>query len=144
MTRIEVNANFFGKDISIDEYSRNALEWGKIELVPIGEIYCQCINRNISISTKNLRHTIYHKKSVQKENFTIEIVAVISKLKELIENATHRYSGPDKYGAQNVLAIHSLKSHIKIDGINRDVELTIKEIVEGDSTRCLFYNHIFI
>lgn len=142
---IIVSRDVFGDGLSIDEYSNAAFEWAKIHITKTGIYLCPCLNAEIHISNKNIRHTIFQKKYDQQENYNHETISIINILIQIITNAELRYTGQDKYGSANVKCIKMLKAKVIIDGKPKEVELLIKEVfIDLESTKFVFYNHVLI
>ncbi len=141
-----VDITIFGIGISVDQYAENALQWAKRELVPLGSIFCPCLNGPIYFSNKKVRHTIMQKKVDQQGNFNIDTISVLSEMVNLIENATLRYATSDAKGRENVVRIYKLLAVVELNGINRNVEILIQEIYheQDNQTKLHFYNHILL
>ena len=142
-----VEIDFFGANLSIDIYANNAFEWAKINLVSQKQFFCPCLNADVQVSNKGIKHTIYQKKWDQQGNYNQEIISLISVLPELLNQAEVRYSAPDRYGSENIKYIKMLKASVNINGGIKEVELLIKEVYvnKQEETTChIFYNHIFV
>jgi hypothetical protein len=141
-----VDITCFGRDINIDTYAKNALEWAKRELVPKGSIYCPCLKDLIYLSNKKVRHTVMQKKFDQQENFNEDNIAVISELEQIIQNAEVRYVTKDIKHREDVLQIIKLKGIVSLNDKRREVELLIQQIydAQSDEIRYYFYNHVLL
>jgi hypothetical protein len=141
-----VDVTCFGRNISIEEYAKNALEWAKKELVPKGSIYCPCLGGDVYFSNKKVQHTIMHKKFNQQSSFNIDNISIISEIEQILNNAILRYATLDNKGRDNIIRIYKLLGEVNLNEVVRDVELLIQEIYHPDinENRFHFYNHILL
>jgi len=144
---IKVDVDFFGKDLRIDTYAKRALNWAKNNLVNDVGVECKCLGKKVYFSTNKINHTIGHKRNRRPQDYTHEIIAVISVLSELItdQNTEFRYSQDDKNDRVNILKIHKLKGKIEINNTIKEIEIIIRETyLNKDEIKLIFYNHAFI
>ena len=141
-----VDITCFGRDVDINTYASNAINWVKRELVPKGSIYCPCLRNQIYLSNKKVCHTISHKKYNQQGNFNEDTIAVLSELEQIIQNAEISYRTTDEKSRPDVLEIVKLKGIVSINDENREVELVIQLIYNSQvqENRYHFYNHVLV
>src|ERR1700752_2941004 len=119
---VTVDINFFGANLSINKFAKNAIDWGRTNIVPNSPINCPCLNDDIYIANNGINHTVKQKKYDKQDNFNHETIAILSVLPELIENAKIRYIGPDRYHSPNIKCIKMLEASVIINGVQKRVE----------------------
>jgi hypothetical protein len=140
---VQVDVDFFGKDLSVDDFAKEARIWAKENLGKIEPLSCPCINKDIHFSNKGIRHTIEHKKHNKADSYEKEIISVLSVMPELLNNCEHRYTTQDNKGRDNILSIIKLVGKVKILGKEKKVEIILREVPHEESTKIIFYNHTF-
>lgn len=143
---LDVDVNFFGKDLDINSYAECAFNWAKQNIT--GTFFCPCLNASVQISNKGIKHTIMHKRFDQQNNYNHETISLISVLHEMIAFSELHYTNSHKDGNEDFKSVKFLKAFVKINGEQRIVQLLIKEVYVGnkndDITNLVFYNHVFI